>query len=122
MPRDPLPDWAREIACRAAEFPFANLCRIGNRPDPGEKIGKKTAATIWRNGGNRGKAQSSSTRTDGGMHDHSDVDPPPASSLAVPGLTGSAPFHSVDRMTRAPVSRRAQLDSGHPLRFRVFRR
>ncbi|AWI57376.1 hypothetical protein AB395_00001722 [Sinorhizobium fredii CCBAU 45436] len=51
------------------------------------------------------------------MHDRSDVDTPPTSSLALPGLTGSAAFPSVDRMTRAPAFRRSQRDSGRPSGF-----
>jgi hypothetical protein len=88
-----------------AGFAPANLCRIGNRLEADEKMGIKMPATIWRSGANKGKAQSSSARTEGGMHDCSDVDTPLTGKVAFPGLTGSALFPSVDRMTRAPVLR-----------------
>jgi hypothetical protein len=91
-PHDPWSGVLRRGSFGGAAFAAANLCRIGNRPPAGEKMGKKMPATIWHGGANEDKAQSSSTRAEGGMHDCSDVDAPPTSNTAFPGLTGSAPL------------------------------
>ncbi|ASY63170.1 hypothetical protein SJ05684_c17280 [Sinorhizobium sojae CCBAU 05684] len=94
--------------CDGAELRFANLCRIGNRVGAGVENRRKMRATIWRGTPNKVKGLSSSTRTDGGIHDSSDVDTPPTCGRVFLGLTGSAPFPSTDRMMRAPVLGRSQ--------------
>lgn len=73
-----------------AAFAATNLCRIGNRPPADEESRMKMGAAIWHGSANRDKARFSSTRTEGGMHDRSDVGTPPTSDTASPGLTGSA--------------------------------
>ncbi|WP_210252001.1 hypothetical protein, partial [Sinorhizobium saheli] len=103
---NPSPALPRRRLFGLAGFRLANLCRIGNRPRAGKQTGTKMPATIWQRRANRGKAQASSTRTEGGMHDSADVDTPPMGSLARRSLTGSASSPSADRMTRAPVLRR----------------
>ncbi|WDZ78477.1 hypothetical protein PWG15_08340 [Ensifer adhaerens] len=80
------------LAFALADFADANLCRNSNRCSSDEKLCKKQPATIWHAGANKGRDQASSTRTDGGKHECTDVDMPSWSNGPPFGLTGSATY------------------------------